>query len=387
MKNKKYIILILSISLILILLIIFLYIKSNLFKKPEIVWTYISNKEFSKDLFKSNNSTWTLENSSNLDEKLKYNRINSMIRAICLAINDTTTLVNTNSFRLLKSELTKIKSELKEDKEKFNYVTLPWLVFNSCKKDDDTFVSRLLTLLQNDWNDILISTKEDLNWLQNFINSIKFEHKNIDENKLKVSSDYFYKIFFVDNINPLYYSYFFETSYNLWNFKKYIYNTTFLSFWEVNDLLEKTVSKFQDFVKELWFKDLKEFNTYLLKYNWYKNIDELKDDTVKKFNLLSLKIKWKYWYNLEEKLLTLDSLVIFYSSEEFKKIKTDKEIYSLYKEISELHLYFAIIGWDYANNLSEWWSWKMFFWDSLIWNWIIRLSYVYYFDLLNSKKQ
>lgn len=381
MKNNKIIIIITIFIVSWILLYIFLNKNDK-----SIVWTYISDKEYTQDLFNEKNEnisgSWNANNEDK--DKVWYDKISSMIRTVCLNIKDTKTLVNTTSFKLIKAEVTKIKNNLSENKEKFTYVILPWIVFNNCKNDDDTFIDKLVTILQNDWNEILTSSKDELNWLFKFIDEIEFNRENIDKTKLKTSKEYFYEVFFQKNITPIMHSYFFETSYNLWDFKKYIFNVTFLSFWEVNNLLEKTVMNFQDFVKDLGFKDLTEFNNYLLKNNWYKSLDELKDDAVKKYVEFAKKVKSELWFNLDEKLLSLDSTYEFYLSDDYKKLKENKELFNLYKEIAELHLYFAVIWWDYANNLSEWWSWKMFFWDSLIWNWIIRLFYIYYFDLLNS---
>ena len=386
MKNKKILIIVISFVIILILWINLF----NFFKQDKIIWKYISNTEFEQNIFleEDKTSSWTIEN---IDKKIKeeeedqinFDKIGSMIRIVCKNFDNIKSVVNSTSFLLIKKELTKISENININKDNFTYVILPWIVFKNCENIDDTFSDNLLSLLQTDWNNIIISTQEDLNWLYTFIDEIKFDTSNIDKSKLKTSKDYFYEIFFQKNLKPIINSYFFKTSHNSDDIKEYIYTNTLMSLWESNILLEKTVWNFQDFLKELWFKDLKEFQNYILKYNWYKDLEDLKNDSIKIYPELSIKTRDELWFNLDEQIISLDSLINFYNSENYWKLKENKETFNQYKKLSDLYLYFSIISKDYADNLNEGWSWKEFFWDTLIWNWIIRLSYIHLFEQLN----
>jgi len=388
MKNKKISFLV----LILVVLLILWIALFNFFKKDEIIWTYITDTEFEQEIFNINEETnnWEVDNKI-IKEKIKkdeedqkdFAKIWSMVRTICKNYSNIKWVVNSTSFLVIKNELNKISKEVNINRDNFTYVVLPWIVFENCNNDDDSFSDSLLSLLQTDWNEIIVSTQEDLNLLYSFINEIKFNSTDIDQNKLKTSKYYFYEIFFQNNLKPLINSYFFKATHNSDDIKEYIYTNTLMSLSESNTLLEKTVWNFQDFLSDLWFKDLKEFQNYILKNNSYNSLEELKDDAIKTYSELSVSIKEKLSYNLDEQIISLDSLIDFYNSDRYENLKENEEIYNKYKKLSDLYLYFSIISDDYADNLNEWWSWKQFFWDTLIWNWIIRLAYIHLFEQLN----
>lgn len=389
MKNNNRNIYVLIILILAISLIVWFFILNK--NGNNIIWEHVSDKKFDQNIFREdiNTKTWTNQiTEEELKEQIKkenidqinYDQIWSIIRAVCWNFTNIKDVVNSQSFLILKWKVDDISNNLNVTKDNFTYVILPWIVFSNCWTYDETYAEKLVKILQTNWKEIILSTKEELNWIYKFVDEIEFNWTNADKNIIKKSKEHFNKIFFQDNLKAISSSYFYENMYYLWDLEKYVYSSTMLSFDEANDILDWSVWKLQVFIKSLGFSDLKEFNKKILSFNWYSNVEEMKNDLVKKYDKLNEIAKNELDFYLNEKLISLDSLKRFYLSDNFSKLKDNKDAYELYKEIAIWHIHFAIITWDYANNLTEWWSWKAFFDDTLKWNWIIRLSYIYIYD-------
>lgn len=385
-KKNKIILLIVILLLITVTTIIWIQITNN---KTKLVWTVLKDTVYDKTIFEDSISTssWDL---SNLNVKLKiikekqeqnkYDQIWSMIRNICYSFKSVKDLVNSQTFWLIKSKISYISSDVDWSSESFLYIKLPWLVFDNCNNLDDWFTNNLVKVLQGDWNSIILSTREELNWISNLVNEIIFKGDNIDKKQIQNSKEYFNKIFFENNFKELSSTYFFENMYYIWKIDKYINISTMMTFEETNVLLESSVWKLEKFVKDLWFKNLTDFRKKILAINWYSDLSWLKNDLIDNYDKLNTLSKEKFNFYLDEELLTLDSLSLFYKSGKLNKILNDNETQQIFNKIWLLHMYFTIINPDYADNLWETWSWKTLLWDTIKWNWIIRLAYLYIFE-------
>ena len=371
--NKKYIIIL---SIILIIWVIISFWLKNKEKEKNIIWDIVS-----KDKWDKNNIL--LDN--NIDKnKIKAltidtNKIKSIIRVICWIWNIQDVLWS-SSFKILKKQIDGIK-EKQINKTEFIYITLPWIVYDSCKNIDDTFLSKIIKYLQSDSIKTLEKDSFNLKKYKNFLQNIKYISSNINKNKIKNDPQYLDEILFTINLESIKSAYFSEYMYR-WNDPKiFFYTNSILSLTETNNILEKTLSDFQDFLKKIWIKNISQLRLLLLKNNLYKNIDDLKNDLLKNYNELDLILKNKNIV-LSSHLLNVWNLYKFYINE-YKTLIKDKQIQALFNDIWKKYLLFSIINDDYADWLEEDWSWKEFFWDSIKWNWIIKIGYIY---LINSSK-
>ncbi len=98
---------------------------------------------------------------------------------------------------------------------------------------------------------------------------------------------------------------------------------------------------------------------------------------LKNYDKLEKNIEKELWFNLTSKLLNIETLYEFYISDDFKKLKENKELFDLFNKLWKEYIFFSITNSDYADWLDEWWSGKEFFWDSVKWNRIIRIWFIY----------
>lgn len=390
--NKKTFI-ILWIIVILVFTIIYLKTNKSLYNykdsnKTEVLWlTKIKNKEYvwkyvwtelvdNKKVFWS----WTEKNNKTLSKKEEQNinMLKSYIRTICRNYSKISDILGSTSFQIIKNRVTKIKDST-ENKDNFSYVILPELVSANCINTDDNLKDLIIRYLQSDYNDAIALDKENIKKYTTYIDNIKLNSTaNIDKTKIKTDKIYFQEVFFTDNLAWLEDVFFSEYSFlKDKTDEQYFKYFSILSLAEKNEILERTVWKLTNFLKEIWIKDLWEFRSLILKNYWYwPTLDSLKNKLIADYKAFDKKAKGK-WINLTLELVDVESLSKFYTWDKFKLIRDDVNLYKMFKELWLEHLHYSIVSDKYADALNEWWSWKEQFWDSIIWNGIIRLWFLY----------
>lgn len=388
--NVKYLIVF---WIVLILIATIIYLKQNTYildgkkgttavlwlpetKKKEYIWKYVSTQEVdNKSVFGS----WSDESKvlTKKDER-DLNQVKSYIRTICSNYTKIAEILNSQSFQIMKNKITKIKSATK-NKDNFLYVTLPELVSANCINSDDNLKDLLIRYLQSDYNDAIALDKENINKYTTYIDNIKLNSTaNIDKTRIKNDKMYFQEVFFKDNLAWLEDIFFSEYSFlKDKTDEQYFKYFSILSLAEKNEILEKTLWKLTAFLKEIWIKDLAEFRNLILKNYWYwSSLEIFKTKMITDYKEFDKKAKEK-WVNLTLELVDIDSLGKFYMWDKFKIIRDNKELYDMFNKIWLEHLHYSIISDKYADALNEWWSWKEQFWDSIIWNGLIRLWFLY----------
>lgn len=368
-------------NLIIVLIILFIISWIALFvlnheKENNIIWKVISDKKWDQSIIDNSNS-WDI----NSPEKIKQieelnNRIRSQIRILC-SIWTIDQIVWTNSFKVIKWNIDKIKKEYNNDSD-FQYVILPWIIYSTCANADSTFLEKITKYLQSESLDLITNDSFEINKYKDYLETIEFDNDNIDKLKIKQDKEYLDKVLFEKNLEAIQWSYFSEYMYRNDSAERFFSSNSMLSLSETNEILEETVWDFEGFVKKLWINDINELRTLLLKNN---NVDSvkgltyiIKDDLEILEETLSNKD-----IDIVEKLSTTQNTLNFYNDEYIELIKDD-EIKNLFTKIWKWYLLFSIINDDYADWLDEDWSWKEFFWDSIKWNTIIKIWYIYLFD-------
>lgn len=394
LKSKKIIILLWVLLIIIIIISWLIYLKQNTYildkkreitdvlwltktKNKEFVWKYISEKEVdNKSVFWSGSNPE--DKALSKKKKSELDEVKSYIRTICANYTKITDVLSSSSFKIMKTKITKIKNA-SEDKDTFLYVTLPEFVSANCITTDDKLRDLIIRYLQSDYTDSLALDKENTLKYKEYINNIKLgDTTNISKTRLRTDSEYFKEVFFKDNLAWLENVFFSEYSF-LKDRSDEDYFKYFSILWleEKNQILEQTIWKLTKFLNDIWIKSLGELRSMILKNYWYwPSLDSLKTKLIWDYKEFDKKTKAK-WINLTLELVDVESLWKFYIWEKFKIIKNDSELYSMFNKIWLEHLHYSIISDKYADALNEWWSWKEQFWDSIIWNGLIRLWFLY----------
>lgn len=378
MVNKKYIYL----GVILILIIwVWLYLFNS--QKDNIVWRIIDENSYDMSLLINDTWTWEVYNPEKYEkQEVDFWKIKSMVSVLCRLWNNVDTLLWTSSFKLIKQSVDNIWNE-QENKERFLYVDLPWIVFDACEKNDSSFTDKLVTYLQAESLSVIENDKIDIKKYNAFIDKIEFDTELVDNSKLKENKEYFDKVFFENNLEAITSSYFSEYLYNAGSPDDFFETYSILSITDSNDVLEETLWNFESFLKKVWINWIEEFRIYLLKNSDFKNVDSVKDTLKNDYIKLQKLVKAEYDIELNSELSTSMSTGNFYKLN-YSKVIENNEIKNLFNLIWKNYLLFSIISNDYADWLDETWSAKEFFWDHLVWNWIIKIWFIY---LLNSKEK
>lgn len=370
MKNKKNVFLILILILVIISSsIYFIFLK----EEEKIMWNIVSNEVWDKEIFES---TWSGKNIEE-DEEKDYSKIQSRIRFLC-HLWTVEKVLWSSSFKMIKKDIDKMKEE-SENKEDFTYNLLPELVYQTCSNVDSTFLGQILIYLQSDNIKILDNDKFEIEKYKVFINNIEFNSENVSKSRIKNEKQYFDEIVFEKNLEQIKSSYFSEYMYRQDDAKRFFYTVSVLSFSESNDILESTLQKFDDFIKDIWLKWIEDLRKYILFHNWLDSSEELSDLMKEDYNKLEQLINTEFGYNIAQKLINVDLIYDFYIND-YEKIKNNSEINELFNKIWKNYLLFSILSNDYADWLDEDWSWKEFFWDAVIWNSIIKIWYIYLYN-------
>lgn len=367
------------IALIIIIIIsasFYLYNKSN---EPSIIWKIIDEKPFDKNILidEVSTSTWEIDLEKIKKEEIELNKVKSMVRTLC-NLWDIDTLIWTNSFKIIKLSIDEIKNN-QENKEKFLFIDLPWIVYDSCPESDSTFLNRLLKYLQAEWISNIEEDKVDIAKYNLFLEDIAFDSTWIDKSKLKNDSKYFEQVFFKNNLEAIKSSYFSEYMFRSDDSDSFLNTKSILSLTETNDILEKTLWDFESFLKKIWLNWIEDFREYILKNNNFENIDNLKEELKNDYIKLQKIVVNEYEIDLNTELATTSSTATFYKTN-YSKISENVEIKRLFNSIWNKYLLFSIVNTDYADWLDETWSGKEFFWDYLIWNGIIKIWFIYLYN-------
>ena len=230
MKNKY---IIYTLIPVLIISIGFIIYKFFLNTEKQFVWKILSDKEFSKDIFKENSNSWFSLSEDDLND------IKSKIRTLC-NVWSVEKLTWSNSFTVIKKMIFKKIED--SYKEQFLYIDLPTLVYSTCWLNiDNTFAKQLLTYLQNDWDTLIKVDNENINKVNKLIDNLSFEYDDKNKSQLKLDSTYFNKVFFEDNLDNINSVYFPDYMINTTNSKEFFYSySTPLSLTESNENLQKS---------------------------------------------------------------------------------------------------------------------------------------------------
>lgn len=349
--------------------------------KKEFVWEYVSDKAVdTKNVFNSGSDDWNKEK----QQQEELDKVKPYIRLLCWVFTKTYDILKSPSMQLIKTDIDKIAKNSK-DKDYFSYITIPAVVYWECNWKDWTFLDGIVKYLQSDYNSIYLIDKENVEKYMSFIEDINFVDNDINNSKLKTDKEYFKKIFFEDNRFPIEKVYFNEYTFMQdKSDEEYFKYFSILSMEELNEIQERTLKIFTDFLKSKWIKDINEFRNMILTNYWYwKDVESLKKILINDYNELDWLLKEK-WISLTQELLDNNSLYNFYTWDKYKELKNDEKLYSLLKKIWLWYLHYWIISPKYAETLNQWWSWKEQFWDSVVWNWIIKLWFIILRE--NSKK-
>lgn len=380
LKNKKNIIIFTIILIIIVTtstLLIYYYWKND----KKIIWNIIDETEYDQSILTKNSWTWDLLSIEKQTQN-DYDQITSKIKALCNIWDDINILLWLRTFTLIKKSIDEIRDK-QENKEKFLYIDLPWIVFWACPTSDSTYLNNLLKYLQAEWIENIQRDKIDISKYNTFLESISYKSENVDKTKIKNDKQYFHQIIFQDNLESIKSAYFSEYMSKATDSDLFFNTQSILSLEETNSILEKTVWDFQNFVIKIWFSWIEELRTYILKNNGYSNVWELTNSMKTDYAQLKKLINEKYEMDLNWKLLTIDSTANFYKID-YPTLIQDNEIKKLFNKIWESYLYFSIVNSDYADWLDETWSGMEFFWDTIVWNSIIKIWYIYLYD--SSKK-
>lgn len=349
--------------------------------KKEFVWEYVSDKAVdTKNVFNSGSDDWNKEK----QQQEELDKVKPYIRLLCWVFTKTYDILKSPSMQLIKTDIDKIAKNSK-DKDYFSYITIPAVVYWECNWKDWTFLDGIVKYLQSDYNSIYLIDKENVEKYMAFIEDINFVNNDINNSKLKTDKEYFKKIFFEDNRFPIEKVYFNEYTFMQdKSDEEYFKYFSILSMEELNEIQERTLKIFTEFLKSKWIKDINEFRNMILTNYWYwKDVESLKKILINDYNELDWLLKEK-WISLTQELLDNNSLYNFYTWDKYKELKNDEKLYSLLKKIWLWYLHYWIISPKYAETLNQWWSWKEQFWDSVVWNWIIKLWFIILRE--NSKK-
>lgn len=342
-------------------------------QNKKFVWEYISDEVVdNKNIFAKDEDIPQFD----AKDEEQLNKIRPYIRILCWVFSKTYDILKSPSIQMIKKDIDKISLN-SDDKDYFIYITIPSVVYWECDWKEWTFLEWLIRYLQSDFESIYLIDKENVENFIKFINELNFNDKDIDKNKLKKDKEYFHNVFFENNrfnIEKVYFNeYTFMKDKSDEEYFKYF---SILSIEELNEIQEKTLKEFTKFLKSLWIDNIEEFRKLILSNYWYwNNIDDMKKYLINKYNQFEVKLKDKE-IDLTQELLDNNSLYNFYIWEKFDIIKNDEELYDLLKEIWFWYLHYSIISPKYAETLNQWWSWKEQFWDSIIWNNIIKLWFL-----------
>ena len=384
-NNKKKHILPLIVITALLFIWIYYIINKWINKEKRIIWKVVSDEVFDKALILD--WTWVIDKkeidekiAEEIEKKKDYSKIKSRIRVLC-KLWTVEQVIWSSSFKFIKNDVDEIKKK-QNNIEEFIYLELPQVVYESCPNTDSTFLNKILTYLQSDSIAILENDVFESENYKKYLDNITFDANNIDKKKIKEDKQYFDDILFNKNLEAIEWSYFSEYMSRSNDAKKFFFTTSIYSLTETNDILEKTLSNFENFLKELWFKNINELREFILKNNWLNNTNDLKNLLIKDYKELVKKSEEKLKIKINNELVNVETTYNFYVLN-YKKIKDDSELNSLFNKIWKNYLMFSIINDDYADWLDEDWSWKEFFWNSIIWNGIIKVWYVYLFASSN----
>lgn len=364
MNKKIKISIIVIIWLILIASIVYFLNKD---KSNWLIWTIIKEENYSDDLFED-----TQEEIPEIDS------LRSNVRLLC-KMWKTETLLWSSSFIILKQKIDNIW-EKQEDNFKFLYVTIPQLVMDECMDKDQIFIDLLIKYLQAEDIDMIKQDKINNTEYNSYVDNISFNNENIEKERLKTDKEYFEEVLFDENLESIKASYFSEYMFN-WSSPDKFFNTfSILSLQETNEILDQTIWNFEDFVKDLWFEWwIEDLRTQMLTNLWLNNVEELKKLMISDYESLAQELKNKYKIELNEELSSAKNTLNFYKNN-YIKIKQDSETFALINELWKKYLYFAIINDDYADWLDEQWSWLENFWNSIVWNALAKIWYIYLYD-------
>lgn len=353
-------------------------------KDREYIWKYIGTElvDNEKIFWITDSGSQNKGNASGISEEERIsNEVKPYIKTVCMSFTKLSDVLQSTTFGLIKDKIDKIKKVAK-DKDNFSYVILPKLVSSSCFNSDTTLKDGLVRYLQSDFGDVIVADNKNMQNYKKHIDAIAFNSlENISLERIKSDKKYFNEVFFENNlagIADVYFSeYIFLKDKTDKDFFKYF---SVISLDERNEILERTARKLTAFLNTVGIKDVAEFRKMILKNYWYGNdLGSMKKVLIEKYKIFDKKLKEKD-INLTLELLDIDNLYKFYTGENFKTIRNNPELYSLFQEIGLWHLHYSIVSDKFADSLNEWWSGKEQFWDSIIGNGIIRIGFMYLRD-------
>lgn len=312
------------------------------------------------------------------EAKIDYNKIVSMIRAVCVFWNDTEKLLWLTTFQLVKDEIDTIKNKQKNT-DKFIFIDLPWMVYEACPANDPNYLQRLIKYLQVEWSGNMQQDKIDVEKYNKFLDEIVFDSTGIDTARIKSDRDYFNKVILEDNLTPIKSAYFSEYVSRKDNPTNFFFTTSVLSITEINEILEKTITQFEDFLKEIWFRNLQDFRKALLKNNWYTDLDWLKATMKQDYYDLQELVLEKYGLNLNEAFITIEWTANFHQNK-FEEITQSNDVLNLFNKMWREYIIYSIVSDDFADGLDEIWSAKEQFGDNVAGNGIIKIWFIYLFE-------
>ena len=305
-----------------------------------------------------------------LDEVL-VNKISAYLRTFCRSYKDVNSLAKSSHFKNLRE---KVKNFSKRD-DNFMYVQLPSMVYDQCKwKDFDYLESLILFLQSSDENLKNLNAWVAQEALVKYIKDLSFKDTNIPKD-IRSNSESFNKYFLKDNIEDLsafYYPYHVKEQENLTNYV----NRPLITLQDENNNKKLAVGLMIGQLEEMWFASFDEFKHTLMRNNGFANVEELKASLISDYNsIISLNP------DIKKDLDNLADFKKFITSKSYKDLYNDEKTVNLINNIWKNMLIFSIINPDYADWLWEVWSWLNFFWDEKVWNWIIRIHFLYMLNL------
>lgn len=357
-------------------------------KNKEFVWKNVSTEEVNtKEIFKKDESwTWLTaweKKKKQIQEDLAKKELELLkpyVRTVCQSYSKIYDFLQSPTTMLIKTKVDTIAKK-SADKDYFLYVSLPEVIFAECIKvnTDTTFIDGIVRYLQSDYKDAMALDKQDVEKFVKYIDDIQLGDSNwIDAAKLKTDKEYFKKVFFEDKLSEVEKVYFSEyTFYKDKTDEEYFKHFSILSLEERNEIFERTLWKLKKFLNEVWVKDIEQFRGMILKNYWYgNNVENLKTYLKWKYKELDEKLKVK-WVNLTSELIDNNSLYTFYTSEKFNTVRNDPEINKIFKDLWLWYIHYSMISNKFAETLNEGWSWQEQFWDSVVWNGIIKIWFLY----------
>jgi len=305
-----------------------------------------------------------------LDEIL-INKIQSFLRTFCSSYKDVKLLVKSRHFKTLREKV----NNYSKKNDRFTYVKLPWLVYSNCKNKDFEYLETLIMFLQLSDEEL----KNVSDWLyranlKKYIEDISIIDEDIPKN-IRSDSKVFNKYFLnkkVKDLSAFYFPYYIKEQQNL---SSYVARPI-LTFEDENASNKLAIELFVSQLKEIWFKSYDEFKNTLLRNTELNSVDELKESIKNDFNNIISSDS-----DLKDYLNNLEKYKKFIISKDYKKLFKNTETSNLMNSLWKKMLILSIISDDYADWLGETWSWQKFFWDEEIWNWIIRLHFIYMLNL------